>query len=177
MRTRIIVSGFGGQGVMVAGRLLCTCGIHQKKHVSLIPSYGVEMRGGTSNCHVIISDWPIGSPIITAPDIVVAMNAPSFDKFAPRVAEGGLILANASLINADPVNGREVISLPVNQLAETCGSTLSANMVIMGALIAHTGLFEEKDCLGFIPEIFGERKKKLWEMNQKAFHAGFNYKP
>ncbi len=137
MHEEIIVAGFGGQGVIMAGKLMCIAAMNEGKHVSHIPSYGAEMRGGTANCSVVISDDPIGSPVVPEPTVVIAMNLPSMRKFEPRLKKGGLLLYNSSLIDAEPERDDiEVIALKATGIAEEAGSTRAANMAAIGRLLA-----------------------------------------
>ncbi len=174
MKKKIIISGYGGQGVMVAGTLLCQAGIHENRNVTFFPSYGAEMRGGTANCHVIISDTPIGSPIIDKPDVLIAFNEPSFLKFSSRVIENGIILANTSLFNPKSTNNK-IIEIPANNLAEDCGNILALNMVMAGALIKQDPFLEINSILNTIPTVLTQKKEKLWDLNKKAATAGYNY--
>lgn len=175
MREEIIISGFGGQGVMLAGTLLCHAGMREGKFVTFFPSYGAEMRGGTANCQVIISDNPIGSPMVSKPDILISFNKPSYDKFSSRVKKGGAILANTSLYTPAGRAGVEILEVPANNLAEKCGSALALNMVMLGAFVSKKSILEIESILSSIPEILTEKKKKLWEVNSKAARAGFSH--
>ncbi|MCK5154545.1 MAG: 2-oxoacid:acceptor oxidoreductase family protein [Spirochaetales bacterium] len=137
MHERIIIAGFGGQGVIMAGKLLCIAAMNEKKYVSHIPSYGAEMRGGTANCSVVISDKEIGSPTVPKPTIVVVMNTPSLTKFEPIVKPGGLLIYNSSLIDRKPERTDiTVIDLKANDISEAEGSDRAANMAAIGKLIA-----------------------------------------
>ena len=135
----MIFAGFGGQGVMSMGMMVAYAGMIEEKNVSWIPSYGPEMRGGTANCAVVVTADEIGSPIITEPDVVVAMNLPSMTKFEPMLKPGGMLIYNSSLIERE--EGRDditVIGVPANQLATELGNSRVANMVVMGTLLAKT---------------------------------------
>jgi len=137
MHEEIIIAGFGGQGVIMAGKLLCIAAMKQGKHVSHIPSYGAEMRGGTANCSVVISDDPIGSPVVPEPTVVVAMNIPSLRKFEPRLKKGGLLLYNSSLIDTKPQRDDiEAVPVRANDIAEEEGSSRAVNMAVIGRLLA-----------------------------------------
>ena len=135
MTTEIIFAGFGGQGVILAGKILALAGMSEDKYVSHIPSYGAEMRGGTANCSVIVSDDEVASPVIEKPDVVVALNKPSMTKFEPMIKEGGLLIYNSSLIDSKP-SRKDIksIALPANELAEKCNNARGANMVVLGCL-------------------------------------------
>ena len=138
----MILAGFGGQGILFAGKMLAYAAMLKNRHLSWLPSYGPEMRGGTANCHVIISDEPVGSPIITKPDVLVVMNKPSLDKFENEVAEGGIIFVDSSLIDRQ-VERKDVeaVYIDATELADKSGNKNLANMVMLGAVIKKTGLF------------------------------------
>ena len=137
MHEKIIIAGFGGQGVIMAGKLLCIAAMNENKYVSHIPSYGAEMRGGTANCSVVISSKEIGSPTVPKPTIAVVMNTPSLTKFEPKIKPGGLLIYNSSLIDQKPKRTDiTVIDLKANDISEAEGSTRAANMAAIGKLIA-----------------------------------------
>ncbi len=171
---RLKIAGFGGQGLLFLGRLLAEAGMRQGLYVSWLPSYGPEMRGGTANCHVNISTAPIGSPLVSAPTVLVAMNKPSLDKFAPEVVSGGLILYDSSLIDRPPIWGDvEVIALPATEMADKLGSAKSANMVALGALIGKTNLLD-KDAVIEVVRAMTKNATQL-EPNLRAVEAGFQF--
>lgn len=169
----VIFAGFGGQGVLSMGKMLSYAGMMKGKNVSWLPSYGPEMRGGTANCSVIISDDLIGSPVVTDADTLVVMNRPSLEKFESFVKPGGTIIVNSSLIDQkvvrDDVN---VYYFPVNDVATECGNAKAANMVMLGAYIKIKGFPAEEDLLGAFLKVFGEGKKGLLPLNEKAVAAG-----
>jgi 2-oxoglutarate ferredoxin oxidoreductase subunit gamma len=135
MREGIVFAGFGGQGIILSGIILCHAALEEGKQVSHIPSYGAEMRGGTANCSVVIADSPIGSPLVPRPDLCVVMNKPSLLKYEPRVNPDGLLLWNSSLIDTKPQRGDlRAVAVPANELAEKEGSVRAANMVMLGCL-------------------------------------------
>ncbi|MFP4010605.1 MAG: 2-oxoacid:acceptor oxidoreductase family protein [Spirochaetaceae bacterium] len=171
---KIIAAGFGGQGIMSMGRLIAYTGMHKDKEVSWLPSYGPEMRGGTANCNVIVSDTPIGSPIISGDaTTVIAMNYPSLVKFQGQVVAGGLLLYNSSFIENSPERENvRVIPVPANRLAQEAGSLKVANMVILGAFLAATKLFELDDVIGALKKVFGPSKEKFIPMNEEALKKG-----
>lgn len=137
MESSIVVAGFGGQGVLFAGQLVAYAGMESGKYVTWIPSYGPEMRGGTAHCVVIIGDEPIGSPIVAEPDIVLALNQPSYDKYLPLVKPGGLLIVNSSLVEMDKTRDDiEIVPVPANQVAERHGSVKMLNMAAVGAMLA-----------------------------------------
>lgn len=169
---RILLAGQGGQGVLSAGRFLAESGLHEGKEVSYLPAYGPEMRGGTANCSVIISDEEIASPLCNEPDVLIALNAPSFHKFAPRVKSGGIIIVNGSL--SDSFAGRNdvrVFDVPVNDLALEAGELRSANMVALGVLVGATRLVREKSIVNCLNEKF-VGKPHVLDCNRRAFEAG-----
>lgn len=138
METSIIIAGFGGQGVLFAGQLLAYAGMDHGRNVTWIPSYGPEMRGGTANCTVIISDDPIGAPIVSRPDVALVFNRPSFDKYEAAVKPGGLLVVNSAIV--DRRSEREdlvAVYVPANTIAEEYGSIKMLNMVMVGAMLAH----------------------------------------
>ena len=176
MTTEILLAGFGGQGILFAGKQLAKTAMHNELNVSWLPSYGPEMRGGSANCSVIISDREIGSPIISRPDILIAFNLPSFDKFEPRVKEGGILIVNSSLINKQ--SSREDIKayyIPATQLASDNGLDGGANVIILGYLLKLTGLFELESFIDLMVAGIPTAKAKLIENNKKAIMLGYNY--
>ena len=174
--TQILFAGFGGQGVLFAGKFLAYKGLVQDKQVSWLPSYGPEMRGGTANCSVIISDTPVGSPIITNPDILVAMNLPSLQKFVDSVVPGGHILVDSTLISAKVERTDvQVHYIPATQMAKDAGFSTLANMILTGKVLKETDAvsFEgNKETLeAFIPA----KKANLIDINCQALQAGYDY--
>ena len=174
--TQILIAGFGGQGVLFAGKFLAYKGLVQDKNVSWLPSYGPEMRGGTANCSVIISDMPVGSPIITDPDILVAMNLPSLQKFVDSVVPGGKILVDSTLIDAKvDRTDVEVYYIPATQMAKDAGFATLANMILAGKVlkVADTVTFDgNKETLeSFIPA----KKAGLIDINCKALQMGYDF--
>jgi 2-oxoglutarate ferredoxin oxidoreductase subunit gamma len=176
METSIIIAGFGGQGVLFAGQLLAYAGMDSGRHVTWIPSYGPEMRGGTANCTVIISQEPIGAPIVSLPDIAVVLNQPSFDKYEPLVKAGGLLVVNRSLVTA--VSYREdieTIYIPANTIAEESGSIKMLNVAALGALLARRPILPletlEKTLVDHLPA----KKAHLIESNLAALQKGVDF--
>lgn len=170
---RIIVAGFGGQGVMMIGKLLAHAGMIENCQVSWLPSYGPEMRGGTANCHVIISEDIIGAPVVTEATCVMAMNLPSLEKFETRVRPDGLLLINSSLI---PTHSKRhdvrTLEIPVNDIANAQGSLKVANVVMLGAYLAMSNAVKEETILGVVTEMLGKTKRHLLDINVKALHEG-----
>ena len=147
MKYDILLAGFGGQGILFAGKLLAYCALIDGKELSWLPSYGPEMRGGTCNCHVIVSDEPVASPIIVEPTALVAMNAPSFDKFENALVPGGKAFIDSTLISRDAKRDDiDVYKIPATQMANEMGVPKLANMIIVGKLIKETeiNVFDRK---------------------------------
>ena len=174
--TQILIAGFGGQGVLFAGKFLAYKGLIADKQVSWLPSYGPEMRGGTANCSVIISDEPVGSPIVGTPDVLVAMNLPSLKKYENDVVSGGIIIVDSALI-AEKVTRDDVTTyyVPATKMANDEGFSTLANMILMGKLM--------KACeeIGFdgvetaVSKVVPPRKANLIDVNIKAIKAGYDY--
>jgi len=173
MLERIIISGFGGQGVMLIGRLLAYAGMIEGKKVAWMPSYGPEMRGGTANCTVLISTEEIGSPIVSHPKILIAMNQPSLDKFESNVSENGLIILNDSLIKREVKrNDVNVIKIPADDIAGKLGNSRAANMVVLGAYVKQSGIVKIDTIFNALEKALAGRNKKLLELNKKALKQG-----
>ena len=174
--TQILLAGFGGQGVLFAGKFLAYKGLVQEKQVSWLPSYGPEMRGGTANCSVIISDTPVGSPIITNPDVLVAMNLPSLQKFVDTVVPGGKIFVDSTLIDAKVErNDVEVFYIPATQMAKDAGFSTLANMILMGKVIKETGAVRFDNNLETLKSFIPAKKEKLIDINCQALQAGYDF--
>jgi 2-oxoglutarate ferredoxin oxidoreductase subunit gamma len=173
MLERIIISGFGGQGVMLMGRLLAYAGMIEGKKVAWMPSYGPEMRGGTANCTVLISSNEIGSPIVSHPKILIAMNQPSLDKFELNVSDDGLIILNASLIEREVKrNDVKVIKIPADDIADKLGNSRAANMVVLGAYVEQSGIVKMDTIFKALEKVLAGRNKKLLELNKEALKQG-----
>lgn len=170
----VTMAGFGGQGIMLVGQLLSYTGLRDGKNVIWLPSYGPEMRGGTAYCTVVISDARIGSPIINSPTCACVFNRPSFDKFAPRVKSGGLLMVNSSLINAttDRKDITEIL-VPATQLAIDAGNGRAANIVMLGAFVGATGVVKYDTLVKVVEEKLG-KKKELFEINRRVLEMGYN---
>ncbi|MBE6784228.1 MAG: 2-oxoacid:ferredoxin oxidoreductase subunit gamma [Ruminococcaceae bacterium] len=171
----ILFAGFGGQGVLFVGKFLAYKGLDEGKQVSWLPSYGPEMRGGTANCSVIISDDPIGSPIIDEPDILVAMNLPSLDKYEASVKKGGKIILDSSLIGRkverDDV---EVFYLPATQLANENNIPKLANMIIAGKLMKECDAVSYDNLREALAHVVSARHQDMLEVNLGAIEIGYN---
>ena len=173
---RIIVAGFGGQGVMMIGKLLAHSGMMEHLHVSWLPSYGPEMRGGTANCNVILSEDIIGAPVVTEASCVIAMNLPSLDKFEPVVKAGGRLMINSSLVDrASTRSDVNVLEIPVNDIANKQGSMKVANVVMLGAYIALSHVVKKETILAAIEEVLGKTKRHLLDINVNALEEGIKF--
>lgn len=169
----IIFAGFGGQGILSMGKFLAYAGMDANMNVSWLPSYGPEMRGGTANCSVILSDEPVGSPIVTKATSVVVMNRPSLDKFEQILVPGGLLIIDCDLIDKIPERKDiDVIRIPSQSIAEKISSKTIANMVLLGALTAKTKIVSMDTLLGAL-KVHG--KEKFYESNKKALEKGAEY--
>lgn len=173
MEYNMIFSGFGGQGVLLAGQLIAEAGMTNNKNVSWMPAYGPEMRGGVANCSVVVSDEEIGAPIISNPDILVAMNQPSVDAFIDKVKPGGYLVYNSSLIKEVPVRDDiKIIALPANDIAAELGVAKVANMPIIGVVLKLVDFFTKDDISKVMMKKFGEKKAALIDLNLKAIDMG-----
>ncbi|MFO7638786.1 MAG: 2-oxoacid:acceptor oxidoreductase family protein [bacterium] len=173
MQTEAVFAGFGGQGVMLAGKILAETGMVLGREVVWLPSYGPEMRGGTANCTVIISDEPIASPIVLHPRDAVVMNRPSLEKFCPSIRPGGFAVVNKSLIPVDP--GRDdvtVVNVPANEVAIEAGTGKAANMVMLGAYVGATEIVPFEALLEQAKREF-EKKPKFIPVNVKCLEEGY----
>lgn len=176
MQTEIVIAGFGGQGVMFAGQVLAYAAMDNNKEVTWIPSYGPEMRGGTANCTVIIADEEIGSPLVLNPKAAIVLNLPSLDKYEPLVAPGGVLVANASLINRQAVRTDfDCVYIPANEIAESLGEKRMTNMVALGALLARLPVLPIEAIKQALENHLPERYQHLLPVNFKALHLGEEY--
>jgi 2-oxoglutarate ferredoxin oxidoreductase subunit gamma len=167
------MSGFGGQGLMMIGKLLAYAGLEEGKEVTWLPSYGPEMRGGTANCTVVIADEPIGSPLISSPKAALVMNRPSLEKFAPAVQKDGIVVINSSMItiNSDRTDLHS-FRIKADDLAAELGSRRSANIVMLGAYIGLDEVVSPETLVNAIEETFASKKQFL-EVNRKTFMKGY----
>ena len=169
----VIIAGFGGQGVMLIGNLLAQAGMEHGLEVSFIPVYGAEMRGGTANCSVIVSDDPVASPLVDMADCVVAMNRPSLDKFESHVKPGGVLVINSSIIDRKAERDDiQVVYCDANGIAESVGNPKGANVAILGALMEKAPVVSNEILGEAIRIELGEKKAKFLEGNMKALEAG-----
>jgi len=171
MAKKMFFAGSGGQGIMLMGQMVASAAILEDKATTFFPSYGPEMRGGTANCTVIVSDKPISSPLIFESDCVVAMNLPSMLKFEPTLKAGGVLLLNKSLIHQEAKRSDiTVYEIPVSDLAHDLGDNRVANMIMLGAFVRTTNIVSSEKIEKVIQDTFGAKKAELVELNLKAFN-------
>ena len=176
MKTEILLAGFGGQGLLFAGKFLAYKGLVEGKNLSWLPSYGPEMRGGTANCSVILSDEPVGSPIVSNPDVLVAMNLPSLDKFENDVVPGGMIFVDSSLIERKVKRTDvKVFYIPATRLAGEIGAPTLANMIITGKLIRETGAVSYENLDDALHKVVSAKRQNLFDLNKSAIECGYNF--
>jgi 2-oxoglutarate ferredoxin oxidoreductase subunit gamma len=173
----VIIAGFGGQGVILAGRILAQTAMNAGKEVTFMPSYGAEMRGGTANSMVVIADEPIASPLVSRCDCLIAMNKASLNKFAPFIKTGGLLIMNSSLIDCKPdvVNLINVLAVPADDIAVELGNQKSANMVVLGAYLQSRDLFSVDAAAKSLPDVLAERYYKTIPLNTEALRRGAEF--
>ena len=173
---QILIAGFGGQGVLFTGKMLAYKGMYEGKEVSWLPSYGPEMRGGTANCSVILSESPVGSPIVSAPDILMVMNLPSLDKYENSVKTGGKIFVDSTFIdrkvNRDDV---DVYYIPATKMASDAGVPTLANMILLGKVIKETGVISLDGMKTMFEKIISAKRQNLIETNLTTIDMGYNY--
>lgn len=173
MIEKIVIAGFGGQGVMSIGKLLCYAGMLESKHVAWIPSYGPEMRGGTANCSVTVSSESIGSPVISVPTTAIVLNKPSLDKFAPMLKKGGILLINSSLITeAYHSPGIKSIEIQANDMAEKLGNGKVANMILLGAFVQMTGAVSIDSIVKSLKKVWPKVSQEVINLNRSALALG-----
>ena len=173
---RVIIGGFGGQGILFLGKILAYAGMLEGKEVTWFPSYGAEVRGGTANCTVIISDELIGSPLVTNPDILIVMNNASLNKFLLRLKQDGLFLFDSSLIREPHLRTDvENVAVPATEISNGIGNTKSANMVLLGALIATTGILNETSAFEALKSSMPDGRKRGINGNKEAISEGIKY--
>lgn len=176
MTRNILIAGFGGQGILFSGKFLAYEGLLEDKEVSWLPSYGPEMRGGTANCSIIISDTKVGSPIVDNPDILIAMNAPSLDKYDTATAAGGDIFVDSSLIDKK-VDRSDVNTyyIPATKMALDNNLNGLANMIMIGLMIKKTGIMPFENVEKALKKVIPSKKAAMLELNIKAIELGYNY--
>ena len=174
--TQILIAGFGGQGILFAGKFLAYKGLLEELQVSWLPSYGPEMRGGTANCNVILSDDPVGSPIITDPDVLIVMNLPSLQKYVDHLVSGGQIYVDSTLISEKVTREDvEVFYIPATQMANDAGVPTLANMVMMGHVLKNNPELTFDGTEATVSKLVPPIKAQLVELNMKALQAGRDY--
>jgi 2-oxoglutarate ferredoxin oxidoreductase subunit gamma len=173
----VIISGFGGQGVMVIGNLLAYAAMKEGRHVTYLPVYGVEMRGGTANCTIVISSQEIGSPVVGRPQAAIVMNLPSLLKYESLVFPGGLLMVNTSLIDLQETSRRdiEILPVPVNEIAIENGNPKLANMVALGSFVEKTKLVRMDSLFDSLEKVLDERYHHLIPSNIKAIQIGAEF--
>lgn len=173
MLEEIIIAGFGGQGVMSMGQLIAYAGMLEGKGVSWLPSYGPEQRGGTANCAVVVSNGPVGSPLVTNPSTAIVLNNPSFEKFEPRVQPGGLLIINSSLVTRGSERSDiDAIELTATDMAADLGNARGANMILLGAFIERTKVVSSDSIIESLKKVLSEEKHHLIEINKLALIKG-----
>ena len=171
--TEILIAGFGGQGILFAGKFLAYKGLIENKNVSWLPSYGPEMRGGTASCNVIVSDEPVGSPIVSSPDVLIAMNLPSLDKYENSVKSGGVIFADSSLIERKVARKDvTVYYIPATKLASENNTPTLANMIMMGKYLKEGGLFDEISVTEALKKVVSVKHADMLNVNLGAVKLG-----
>lgn len=177
MTKNILLAGFGGQGILFSGKFIAYEGLLEGKELSWLPSYGPEMRGGTANCSVILSDEPVGSPIVTNPDILIAMNLPSLDKYENAAVPGAHILVDSSLIDRKVMREDvEAHYIPATRLASDNELSGLANMIMIGYMIRKTGVIPYENVAKAMEKVVPAKKQNLLELNKKAVELGYNFK-
>jgi len=174
----VIMAGFGGQGILMIGNLLSIAAMEEGRHVTYFPAYGVEMRGGTANCTVVISDEEIGSPVVGRPKACVIMNGPSLGKYLPSIREGGDLVINSSLVDPAKVERTDVrlLSIPANDIArEVVGSQQLASMVALGAYVTVTGVVEMQTLFDCLPKVISRKYEKFIPLNVNALKEGESF--
>ena len=172
----IIIAGFGGQGILSAGRILAYAGMLENKNVSWLPSYGPEMRGGTANCSIIISDDLVGSPILNSATSLIVMNGPSLDKFESYVVDGGVIISDSSLIDSKPKKtDLDTYEIPATRMASDMGNKTFAIIILLGKLIAKTGIVSKESFEEALKKVLPKKHHHLIPEEMKALEDGMNY--
>ena len=174
----VIIAGFGGQGIISAGKLLAQTAMNAGNQVTYMPSYGAEVRGGTANCMVVVSDEPIANPVVTKPNSLIAMNKASLTKFGPRIKPGGLLVVNSSRVDSEPEldESIKVVAVPIDDLAAECDSPRSANMVAIGAYLQSKGcLITPADAAAALPGVLAKRHHDTLPANTQALRRGAEF--
>jgi 2-oxoglutarate ferredoxin oxidoreductase subunit gamma len=171
---QILIAGFGGQGILFAGKFLAYAGMAAGLNVSWLPSYGPETRGGTSNCSVILSETQIGSPVVLNPDLLICMNLPSLNKFEDTLASGGLLFIDSTLVERRAKPGVNAFYIPATGIADEHGMMGLANMIIIGKVIKETGIVSRDAVTDAMKKVISERRKDMFELNINAVKLGFD---
>lgn len=173
----MLIAGFGGQGILFTGKAIAYTGLKTGKEVSWLPSYGPEMRGGTANCSVTLSDEPIGSPIVDKPDVLIAMNLPSLDKYYNETEKGGYVVFDSSLITKQDTRDDVItVGIPATKLASDNGLDGLANMIILGKTIKETGVLTLEQIESSLSQMVPAKKAELLKNNIRAIELGYNYR-
>jgi len=176
MTKKTVFSGFGGQGVLMMGYVLAVSAMRDGKEVTYLPSYGAEVRGGTANCTVVVSDEEIFSPVASSPDYAVIMNNPSLVKYEGMIKEGGTIILNSSLVDTvPPRNDLEIVQVPANDIARKLGSERTINMIMLGAFVAKTEITSLDSIMNGLTEIVKGKKASVMKLNRKGLDKGAEY--
>lgn len=173
----VIIAGFGGQGILLVGNILASAAMDEGKHVAYVPTYGVEVRGGTANCTVVISDTEIGSPVIGKPLSAIIMNSPSLMKFEGRLKPGGFLLLNSSLVDPHVVSRKdlELVPIPLNEIASQLGNAKLANMVALGGYVEKTRIIKEASIPNALMSVLDERHHHMIPSNVEAINKGRDF--
>ena len=175
--TQYLFAGFGGQGILFSGKFLAYKGLMDGANVSWLPSYGPEMRGGTASCSVIVSDTPVGSPIVSRPDVLIAMNLPSLDKYEDAVVSGGTIYVDSTLIERKVKRTDvKVVYIPATRLASDNGTPTLANMIIMGKVLSEEGQFENEEAvMAALKKVISAKRADMLDVNMNVMRLGHEY--
>ena len=172
---RLIIAGFGGQGILTTGKLLCTAALNEGREVTFMPAYGTEVRGGTANCHVVISDSRVFSPLVEKADSLLIMNQLSMERFGERLKDDGLLLTNSSLVESIPDNPTATarhIAIPATERAAELGNVVVANVLMLGAFVRLTGICSDESVLNSLRDALSEKKPDLLDLNLEAYETG-----
>ena len=176
MTTQILIAGFGGQGILFAGKFLANKGMLEGRQLSWLPSYGPEMRGGTANCSVVLSDDPVGSPIVNNPDVLIVMNLPSLDKYESAVVPGGTIFVDSTLIERKVARTDvKAVYIPATRLAQQNGFPTLANMILIGKVMKESGFVSYDGIEEAVSSVVSAKHRDLYDVNLKAIRMGYEY--
>ncbi|MBE6805122.1 MAG: 2-oxoacid:ferredoxin oxidoreductase subunit gamma [Ruminococcaceae bacterium] len=174
--TNYLFAGFGGQGILFSGKFLAYKGLTEDKQVSWLPSYGPEMRGGTASCSVIVSDTPVGSPIVSKPDVLIAMNLPSLDKYEDSVVPGGMIFVDSTLVERKVKRTDVTVHyIPATKLASDNKTPTLANMIIVGKVLAALGEFDEEKVTAALKKVISAKRADMLDVNLNVMRLGAEY--